>query len=90
MGSITFITRTKALRAQRRTSLVLREANVPHSTVADGGNKKGRPQATPGFKGRVYSVDSISKPQASSNGSGIYFEFLFFRAHSRNRVERMY
>src|SRR5438270_11947825 len=37
-----------------------------------------------------YSVDSISKPQASSNGSGIYLEFLLRRAHSRRRVERMY
>jgi len=35
-------------------------------------------------------VDSISKPQASKSGSGMYFEFLFFRAHSRSRVERMY
>ena len=38
----------------------------------------------------AYSVDSISKPQASRRGSGMYFEFLFFRAHSRSRVERMY
>src|SRR5438270_9013538 len=37
-----------------------------------------------------YSVDSISKPQASSNGSGIYLEFLLRRAHSRRRVERIY
>src|SRR5438270_11061481 len=37
-----------------------------------------------------YSVDSISKPQASKRGSGMYFEFLFLRAHSRRRVERMY
>lgn len=43
--------------------------------------------------GRViedYRVDSISKPQASKRGSGIYFEFLFLRAHSRSRVERTY
>src|SRR5947209_17181518 len=39
---------------------------------------------------RAYSVDSISKPQASSNGSGMYLEFLLRRAHSRKRVERMY
>src|SRR5260370_8118846 len=37
-----------------------------------------------------YSVDSISKPQASSNGSGMYLEFLLRRAHSRKRVERRY
>src|SRR5439155_17093209 len=37
-----------------------------------------------------YSVDSISKPQASSRGSGMYLEFLLRRAHSRKRVERMY
>src|SRR5207302_6294778 len=37
-----------------------------------------------------YSVDSISKPQASSSASGMYFEFLFRRAHSRSLVERMY
>ena len=38
----------------------------------------------------AYSVDSISKPQASRRGSGMYFEFLFRRAHSRRRVERRY
>src|SRR5262249_20262602 len=38
----------------------------------------------------LYSVDSISKPQASSKGSGMYFEFLLRRAHSRSRVERKY
>src|SRR5277367_3221050 len=38
----------------------------------------------------LYNVDSISKPQASNRGSGIYFEFLFRRAHSRRRVERKY
>src|SRR4029077_2174364 len=37
-----------------------------------------------------YRVDSISKPQDSSRGSGMYFEFLFRRAHSRSRVERRY
>jgi hypothetical protein len=37
-----------------------------------------------------YSVDSISKPQASSRGSGMYFEFLLRRAHSRKRVDRKY
>src|ERR1700761_11556 len=37
-----------------------------------------------------YSVDSISKPQASSNASGMYLEFLLRRAHSRRRVERTY
>src|SRR6266849_10874233 len=39
---------------------------------------------------RAYSVDSISNPQASKRGSGMYFEFLLRRAHSRNRVERRY
>src|SRR5208282_6696604 len=39
---------------------------------------------------KCYNVDSISKPQASSNASGIYLEFLLRRAHSRRRVERMY
>src|SRR5436305_15285324 len=37
-----------------------------------------------------YRVDSISNPQASSSGSGIYLEFLLRRAHSRRRVERIY
>src|SRR5580658_1632001 len=37
-----------------------------------------------------YNVDSISNPQASSKASGMYFEFLFRRAHSRRRVDRMY
>jgi hypothetical protein len=36
------------------------------------------------------SVDSISKPHASSSDSGMYFEFRLRRAHSRSRVERMY
>lgn len=38
----------------------------------------------------AYKVDSISNPQASSRDSGMYLEFLFLRAHSRNLVERMY
>src|SRR5580658_155002 len=38
----------------------------------------------------LYSVDSISNPQASKSASGIYLEFLFLRAHSRKRVDRMY
>lgn len=37
-----------------------------------------------------YRVDSISNPQASSRGSGMYLEFLLRRAHSRKRVERKY
>src|SRR5882762_1979425 len=37
-----------------------------------------------------YRVDSISKPHASSKGSGMYLEFLFRRAHSCSRVERKY
>src|SRR5205807_8926153 len=40
--------------------------------------------------GLPYSVDSISNPQASSKGSGMYLEFLFRRAHSRSRVDRRY
>src|ERR1700712_180950 len=39
---------------------------------------------------QTYSVDSISNPQASNSASGMYFEFLFRRAHSRSRVERTY
>lgn len=42
------------------------------------------------FLQKAYSVDSISKPQASSKGSGMYFEFLLRRAHSRRRVDRRY
>src|ERR1700722_19055434 len=38
----------------------------------------------------VYSVDSISNPQASRRGSGMYLEFLLRRGHSRRRVERKY
>src|ERR1017187_6177198 len=38
----------------------------------------------------AYNVDSISKPQASSSASGMYFEFLLRRAHSRKRVDRIY
>src|SRR5581483_2225455 len=37
-----------------------------------------------------YNVDSISNPQASKSASGIYLEFLFRRAHSRRRVDRIY
>src|SRR6267154_1513170 len=44
----------------------------------------------PNFKNGDYKVDSISNPQASNKGSGIYFEFLFRRAHSRSRVDRKY
>src|SRR5215472_17397592 len=38
----------------------------------------------------LYRVDSISNPHASRRGSGMYFEFLLRRAHSRRRVERTY
>lgn len=41
-------------------------------------------------KNLAYNVDSISNPQASRSASGIYLEFLFRRAHSRRRVDRMY
>src|SRR4029077_12257783 len=34
-----------------------------------------------------YRGDSISKPQASSKGSGMYLEYLFARPHSRGRVD---
>src|SRR5271163_5153783 len=47
-------------------------------------------QAASHIQSEIYSVDSISKPQASNSASGMYFEFLFRRAHSRSRVERMY
>src|SRR6516165_6825264 len=54
-------------------------------------NRKGRPNGRPLEKCDVnYRVDSISNPHASNRGSGMYFEFLFFRAHSRKRVERTY
>src|SRR5271155_4346538 len=55
-------------------------------------NRKGPPMATLLFSlvSLDYRVDSISKPQASSNGSGMYLEFLFRRAHSRSLVERKY
>ena len=39
---------------------------------------------------KCYNVDSISNPQASRRASGMYLEFLFRRAHSRRRVDRMY
>src|SRR5882757_9452122 len=62
-----------------------------------GQETKGPPvRATPHFQRLAgdlqldYRVDSISKPQASSNGSGMYLEFLLRRAHSRSRVERRY
>jgi hypothetical protein len=35
-------------------------------------------------------LESTSKPHASNNASGTYFEFLFARAHSRRRAERTY
>jgi hypothetical protein len=55
-------------------------------------NAKNAAQGGVHFAGSVpvYKVDSISKPHASSSASGIYFEFLLRRAHSRNRVERTY
>src|SRR5271165_2100377 len=65
--------------------------NLPANTQRDR-NRKGSLAATlllnPVPCG--YRVDSISKPQASSKGSGMYLEFLFRRAHSRSRVERKY
>src|SRR5438270_7139740 len=51
------------------------------------GRRVGRPSRR---QLELYSVDSISKPQASSKGSGMYFEFLLRRAHSRSRVDRKY
>src|SRR5947207_5476665 len=38
----------------------------------------------------LYRVDSISNPQASRSGSGMYLEFLLRRAHSRRRFDRRY
>src|SRR3954469_14880512 len=52
--------------------------------------KKGRRSRRPLSLQTDYSVDSISNPQASSKGSGMYLEFLLRRAHSRRRVERWY
>ena len=52
--------------------------------------KKAALWAAYGFSHQAYSVDSISNPQASSSGSGMYLEFLLRRAHSRSRVERKY
>src|SRR6266849_6300487 len=67
---------------------------MPASIVATGPwrqKAKGSHAATlRQTKSVYYRVDSISKPQASSNGSGMYFEFLFRRAHSRRRVDRRY
>src|SRR5438270_3997579 len=51
------------------------------------GRRVGRPSRR---QLELYSVDSISKPQASSRGSGMYLEFLLRRAHSRKRVDRRY
>src|ERR1700687_5054873 len=55
-------------------------------------NGKGPPSATLAINPVPfgYRVDSISKPQASSNGSGMYLEFLLRRAHSRSRVDGKY
>src|SRR5271155_3380503 len=47
-------------------------------------------QAASHIQSEIYSVDSISNPQASNSASGMYFEFLFLRAHSRSLVDRMY
>src|SRR5713226_9668865 len=52
--------------------------------------RKGRQFGGPHSEPYTYRVDSISNPHASSNGSGMYFEFLLRRAHSRSRVERKY
>src|SRR5215813_15655501 len=55
-------------------------------------NIKGRPSEAAFTYPEIqsYRVDSISNPHASSKGSGIYFEFLLRRAHSRSRVDRRY
>jgi hypothetical protein len=54
--------------------------------------EKGRPWGGLGVRSTKsnQSVDSISNPQASKSGSGMYLEFLLRRAHSRSRVERKY
>src|SRR5581483_2278988 len=57
---------------------------------SDAGQTKRAAMWRPSHFKTSYRVDSISKPHASSNCSGMYFEFLFLRAHSRRRVERKY
>src|ERR1051326_5576191 len=52
--------------------------------------KKKAAQRRPCVPFSPYKVLSISKPHASSKGSGMYLLFLLRRAHSRRRVERMY
>lgn len=59
--------------------------------LAESTNEKGRSKSDLNLNiYGPYNVDSISKPQASKRGSGMYFEFLFRRAHSRKRVDRKY
>ena len=68
-------------------------AASPRQGLADsrnGANKKAAKRAASAKEPALYSVDSISNPHASSKGSGMYFEFLLRRAHSRKRVERRY
>src|SRR5436305_10108661 len=65
-----------------------RRERPPSNSVAGQIQKAAHGRPFPDSKS--YRVDSISKPQASKRGSGMYFEFLFLRAHSRRRVERMY
>jgi hypothetical protein len=53
-------------------------------------HRKACPLVQQSTASKNYRVDSISNPQASSRASGMYFEFLFRRAHSRSLVERIY
>src|ERR1039458_7644927 len=76
----------KILAGKRRSSESL--FAVRSSPFARAGKKAAR--GGPSGNRVVYRVDSISNPQASRRGSGMYLEFLFLRAHSRRRVERMY
>jgi hypothetical protein len=92
-NSIQFVSRNKALlrfahRSQNKNKRVTTGWTKRHR------QQKRRPRAAlfvkTNFRTKAYNVDSISKPQASSRASGIYFEFLFLRAHSRSRVDRIY
>src|ERR1022692_611376 len=79
---------SKGLRAKRTPKVLLAQGS---QLEAGSQIRKGRRRRPFGLSVSLsYRVDSISKPQASSNGSGMYFEFLFRRAHSRSRVDRKY
>ncbi len=80
-----------------RSALILNDGGADGKAWTQGKNAGHKAKApldsgafSDGLLMKVYNVDSISKPQASRRASGIYFEFLFRRAHSRSRVDRMY